>query len=113
MAIHVKLLSYVPATGGILWPAPSVRDIEHIRYVLDEDPTPTFTSPEDMIMRPLKVLTDYRGALMFVQGDVQVFRYAPRTEWYNGIAVFPGPGGVEDCRVYVGGVEYMAKIEFV
>lgn len=113
MAVHIRLLDYTPATGGILWPAPSVRDHEHFQIALEMDTTPPLVHPEDMHMRVFKVLCDYRGALLYVEGGVQVFRYAPRSEWYNGSTCFPVPGTIEDCRMYVGGTEYMSRIEFV
>lgn len=113
MAVHIRVLTYEPATGGILWPAPSVRDVEHFRIAMEADALPPFNHPEDALMRPLKVLCDYRGTLLFTEGGTQVFRCAPKSEWYNGAAVFPHPGTIEDCRMYVGGTEFMVQIEFV
>ena len=113
MAVHVKLVNFQPVNGGILWPAPSVRDYEHFRQAMSLDTVPPFQSPEDMLMRPLRVLCDYRGTLLYTEGEVQIFRCAPRAEWYNGIAIFPQLDTTEDCRMYVGGVEYLGKFTFV
>ena len=113
MAVYVKLVDFQPVNGGALWPAPSVRDYEHFKQALALDTVPPIQNPEDMFMRPLKVLCDYRGTLLITEGGVQVFRCAPRAEWYNGIAIFPQPDTIEECRVYVDGVEYSARIIFV
>jgi len=111
MAVHVGLISFRAATGGILWPAPNVNETIAWREAKNHDRLYPFEHPDLMNMHA--VLWDYRGVLLALEGDVTVFRYAPTTEWYNGSTMFPSPGTIEDVRMLVGRHEYMAQIEFL
>ena len=113
MAVHIRLVSFRAATGGILWPAPNVQETIAWSEAKDRDQVCPFEHPDEMVGHTLGVLWDYRGVLLALEGAVTVFRYAPTTEWYNGSAMFPSPGTVEDVRMLVGRHEYMAQIEFL
>jgi hypothetical protein len=113
MAVHIRLVSFRAATGGILWPAPNVRETIEWREAKDRDQVCPFEHPDEMVGHTLRVTWDYRGVLLAIEGDVTVFRYAPTTEWYNGSTMFPSPGTIEDVRMMIGRYEYMAQIEFL
>jgi hypothetical protein len=113
MAVHIRLVSFRAATGGILWPAPNVRETIEWREAKDRDQVCPFEHPDEMVGHTLRVTWDYRGVLLAIEGDVTVFRYAPTTEWYNGSTMFPSLGTIEDVRMMVGRYEYMAQIEFL
>ena len=113
MAVHVRLISFRAATGGILWPAPNVNETSAWSEAKDRDQVCPFEHPDEMVGHTLGVLWDYRGVLLALEGDVTVFRYAPTTEWVYTSTGFPSSGTIEDVRMIVGRDEYMAKIEFL
>jgi hypothetical protein len=113
MAVHIRLVSFRAATGGILWPAPNVRKTIEWREAKDSHQVCPFEHPDEMEGYTLRVTWDYRGVLLAIEGDVTVFRCAPTTEWVYTSTGFPKPGTVEDVRMMVGEHEYMAQIEFL
>jgi len=101
------------ATGGILWPAPNVRETIEWREAKDKDQVCPFEHADDMVGHTLRVLWEYRGVLFQGEGGATVFRCAPTTEWGYTSTGFPPSGTIENVRMMVGGCEYVGQIEFL
>jgi hypothetical protein len=107
MATYLKLISFEPATSGLLRPAPGLAYYKKLTAALEDDTTPEFTHPASILQHSLKVLCDYKGTMLTLQGNVHVFRTNPNSPQ------FPPPGATEACRITIGDKEYVAQIMFV
>jgi hypothetical protein len=111
MAVQIKISSFSPAIGGVLWPYPTGGDLEAIQAIMSSDKTPVISDPINALFRPIKVICDYHKVLLYLEGGITVFRTDPVTE--GGVVIFPPSGTIEDVRITIGHGEYMSKIEFV
>ena len=100
----------MPCPVELLWPAPSVLDWEHIGNATSTDPMPRITDINFM-NSPMKILTDYRGMLLFVEGGIQVYRV--RGAGVNQYRYYPVIGSEEEVYVRVNGEEYIAQVTYV
>jgi len=103
---YLKVLSFAPAIDGILHPAPGMAYYKKLAAAFSEDTTPEYTHPESILDLPLRVLCEYKGVMLALQGNVHVFRTNPHPQ-------FPPPGTREPCRITMGEKEYVAEIMFV
>ena len=107
MAIPTIMFTSIrPSLTNMLWPAPNVLDWEHIGNATSTDPMPRITDTDFMIS-PMKILTDYRGTLLFVEGGIQVYRVRGAGVYY------PIIGSEEEVYVRVNGKEYIAQVKYV
>ena len=90
---------------SMLWPAPNVNDWEYISRATSMDIIPPIASPEEITF-PLKILTDYRGSLLFVEGGIQIFRV-------HGSIYYPIAGTDEEVYISINGTTYTAFVNFV
>ena len=111
MATSVKFLSFRPGTIGGLRPAPNVTDCEEISAALATDTTPRIDStPDGLQDKNLKIITSHRSYLIWLEGDVTIYRYSPKTQGGSGYAGWPPKGLVEEVVV---GEDWFAEVEFV
>jgi len=104
----VKFLSFKERDFGNLAPCPNVDEMRHIAEVMKGDPTPRLKRhPGDLLDKELKVLADYRGSVLYIEGGVDIVRLSPKT--INLWAYPPKKGDRE--TVIVG--EWVAEIEYV
>ena len=106
----IMFTSVIPCPAEMLWPAPNVIEWEYIGHATATDPMPRVTDTNFM-NSPMKILTDYRGALLFVEGGIQVYR--PRGAGVNQYMYYPVIGTDEEVYVRVNGVEYIAQVTYV
>jgi len=111
MAVQIKISSFSPAIGAVLWQYPSGGDLEAIQAIIAKDASPPISDPINALFRPNKVICDYHKILLYLEGGITVFRTDPVTE--GGVVIFPPSGTIEDVRMTIGHGEYMSKIEFV
>lgn len=77
-----------------LEPTPNVTESEQIWDISQEDKTPPIT---DFVgAGPIKILTHYRGNMVYCAGCVSIHRVNSSTAACNGYSPFPPPGTVED-----------------
>ena len=111
MASSVKFLSFRPCTIGNLRPAPNVTEAEEISAALDADPSPRIEpTPDGLQDKKLKIITSYRSSLMWLEGDVTIYRHSPNTNGGSGYAGWPPVGLMEEVIV---GDDWFAQVEFV
>lgn len=109
-ATSVKFLSFLPNTFGGLRPAPNVTETAYISAAVAADPTPRLSpAPEDLQNKQLKIIANYRGALMWLEGGVVVYRHDPKTEGGGVYAGCPTIGLKETVLLN----EWSAEVEFV
>ena len=109
-ATSIKFLSFLPAIFGGLRPAPNVAETEYISAAVAADTTPRFDpTPEDLQDKELKIIANYRGALMWLEGGVVVYRHDPKTEGGGGYAGWP-PVGLKETVLLN---DRSAEVEFV
>jgi hypothetical protein len=110
MATSVKFLSFQPYTFGNLRPAPNVTEMNIINAAVMADTTPRLAStPEDIQDKVLKILGDYRGSLLWLEGGVIAMRMNIKTVSGNGYAGWP-PVGLHETVVLD---DWIAEVEFV
>jgi len=110
MATHVKFVSFLRECSGNLCPAPNVQEIEVIYSILSKDTSPRLEiDPEKLVNATLKILTGYRGALLYLEGGLNIFRLEPKTEFGNGYTSPPIVGVIETVKVG----EWLAEVEYV
>ena len=98
--------------GGMLAPAPSVREWESIKEVLDKDTHPLVMTQEDLMSKPLKILESYRGGILYLEGGVSVINCGGKN--YNGYTAYEK--GLTNVRIFWPGGEgfqYYADVEFL
>lgn len=106
----VKFLAFRDTRVGNLTPAPNVLEAAEIAAACSKDTSPRLEPHPDALMnKVLKVLTHYRGNLLFLEGGIAIHRFDPKTCVGNGYAMWPSPGLVEE--VHVEG--YTATVEFI
>ena len=95
---------------GNLFPAPNVQETTVIYSILSKDTSPKLeVEPGKLINATLKILTGYRGALLYLEGGVNIFRLEPKTEFGNGYTSPPTVGLIETVKVG----EWIAEVEYV
>ena len=110
MATHVKFLSFTPIVVGNLRPTPNVTELEAIRATLAADTTPRLDpTPEDLRDEELKILANYRGWVLWLEGGVTVTRCSPKTPGGHGCAGWPPTGLTETLLLD----DWTAEVEFV
>jgi hypothetical protein len=103
--MEFTVLSYSPCTFfNRLGPAPSVAEWEEISRILNENPSEPIT---DLKAQNIKILTHYRGNMLYCQGGVTVHRY--NADGVNGYAYWPVAGTEED--VIING-KFTAHVKF-
>jgi hypothetical protein len=111
MATSVKFLSFHPLNIGNLRPTPNVTEWEAIRETLATDTTPHIEpTPEALQDKELKVLANYRGWVLWLEGGVTITRCSPKTAGGHGCAGWPPAGLKEEVLV---GNDWAAEVEFV
>jgi hypothetical protein len=105
--MEFTVLSYEPCTFTYLTPAPNVTEWEEITRIMKKDASELIT---DLKAQSIKVLTHYRGYMLYCKGGVIVYRYAPNSEDVNGHSYFPDHGTEED--VVING-QFMARVKYV
>jgi hypothetical protein len=109
-ATSVKFLSFTPITFGNLRPAPNVRECEEISEALKSDTTPRLSpTPDDLQGKELKVITSYRGCLVWLEGGVVITRTCPKTVGVNGYSGWPPTGTKETVLLD----DWSAEVEFL
>ena len=111
--MKVIIHSIVATEYGNLAPAPGTRDWEYMKEFLDADTTPRIESLAEIIGAPLKLLTSYRGALLFLEGGVSFSRDHPTTHGGNGLRSLPTANCTEKASMQWQGVTYEIEAEFV
>lgn len=110
MATHVKFIAFPRMSSGNLCPAPNVQESEVIYGILAQDTSPRLeVEPGKLINATLKILTGYRGGLLYLEGGVNIFRFEPKTEFGNGYTSPPTVGLIETVKVG----EWIAEVEYV
>ena len=110
MATHVKFIAFPRMCSGNLCPAPNVQESEVIYSILSQDTSPRLeVEPGKLINATLKILTGYRGALLYLEGGVNIFRFEPKTAFGNGYTSPPTVGLIETVKVG----EWIADVEYV
>ena len=110
MATHVKFVSFLRECGGNLCPAPNVQETEEIFSVLSKDTSPRLEiDSEKLVNVTLKILTGYRGGLLYLEGGLTIFRFEPKTVHGNGYTSHPAVGVIETVKVG----EWIAEVEYV
>ena len=104
--MEFTVLSYEPCTFTYLTPAPNVTEVNEITRILKEDASDPIT---DLKAQSIKVLTHYRGYMLYCQGGVTVHRYAPNSDDVNGHSYFPDHGTEED--VVING-QFKARVKY-
>ena len=95
---------------GNLRPTPNVAEWEAIRAVIDADTTPRLTAtPEALQGKELKVLADYRGWVIWLEGGIVITRWEPKTEGGQGCAGWPTNGLKENVLLN----DCAAEVEFL
>jgi hypothetical protein len=111
MATSVKFLSFHPNTFGGLRPVPNVTEAADISAAVEADLSPRHEpTPDDLKDMELRILTNYRSSLMWLEGGVVIYRHAPKTYGGSGYAGWPPAGLVEEVIV---GDDWLAEVEFV
>ena len=106
----VKFISFDRQTECMLEPAPSAAEEKAIFEALAADKTPRLeVNPAILLNKTVKIITDYRGGLLYTEGGLKIHRYAPKSGFFNQYARAPIVGTTENVKV--GG--WFAKIEFV
>jgi len=110
MATSVKFLSFRPLNIGNLRPTPNVTEWEAIRETLATDTTPRIEpTPEGLQDKELKVLANYRGWVLWLEGGVTITRCSPKTAGGHGCAGWPASGIKEEVLLN----DWAAEVEFV
>ena len=107
----VKFLTFraMPHTGNLM-PAPSVRECEEISAAYAADTSPQLTwDPDALVNKELKVITTYRGNLVYLEGGLAFHRFDPKSPGANGYSSWPAKGTVEE--VHAG--NWVAEVEYV
>ena len=105
--MEFTVLSYEPCTFTYLTPAPNATEVEEITRILKENASEPIT---DLTAQSIKVLAHYRGYMLYCQGDVTVYRYAPNSDGVNGHSYMPDHGTEED--VVING-QFMARVRYM
>lgn len=108
--VSVKFLSFTQNSFGNLMPAPSVSESNQIQFDMEADPTPHIDpTPDNLLNKELKIISDYRGGLLYLEGGVAIHRFDPKTEGVNGYTSWPIPGSTENVKVgeWIGVVAYL------
>ena len=94
----LKFLNFRENPYPGLWPAPNVREMDEIDAELAKDTMPKQTvDPEQLTNKEFKILTDYRGSLLFLEGGLRVYR--TWADGVNGYAYFPVKGQREEVKI--------------
>ena len=110
MATSVKFLSFTPITIGNLRPTPNVTEWEAIRAAVDADKTPRLEpTPEGLQDKELKVLANYRGWVLWLEGGIVITRCDAKTVGGHGCAGWPTNGLKETVLLE----DWTAEVEFV
>jgi len=110
MATHIKFLSFRPCMIGNLRPAPNVVEMEEIHSVMATDATPRIEpTPDNLQDKVLKVIANYRGAVLWLEGGVVITRWEPKTVCGNGYNGWPANGLKENVLLD----NLIAEVEFV
>ena len=110
MATHVKFIAFPRMCPGNLFPAPNVQETTVIYSILSKDTSPRLeVEPGKLINATLKILTGYRGALLYLEGGLNIFRFEPKTEFGNGYTSPPTVGLIETVKIG----EWIAEVEYV
>jgi hypothetical protein len=107
----VKFLTFraMPHAGNLM-PAPSVRECEEISAAYAADTSPQLTwDPDALVNKELKVITTYRGNLVYLEGGLAFHRFDPKSPGANGYSSWPAKGTVEE--VHAG--NWVAEVEYV
>jgi len=106
----VKFLSFHASHFGTLMPAPSVLEIEKINMAAMADPSPRLeVVPDNLVNKKLKIIADYRGGLMYLEGGLTIHRFDPKTGGVNGYTDWPIEGTIESVKIG----DWIAEVEFV
>lgn len=103
--MELQVLSYTPLEFEYLSPAPSITTLDRISDTLNEDKSKPITN---LTAAPIKILTNYRGHMLYCQGGVTVHRYA--AEGINEYAISPIAGEEED--VIING-QFKARVKYM
>jgi hypothetical protein len=111
-ATTLKFLRFQPrVNSNSLAPAPSTRDWEEIAEALKTDATERLeVSPENLTGKTVKILTTYRGGIIYAEGGLSIVRYEPKTCGVNEYLGWPIKGLVENVIVnnnWYADIEYM------
>lgn len=100
--MYVEVISTSIINDHPLFPAPGVRDMEHLSNV-------SLTS-KSLQSGPLEVIMNYRGVLLYLENGAQVYRSSPSSESNNGFTGTP----VTDEDVFISylDVMYNARVKF-
>ena len=111
MMPSIKFVSFDMNNAAGLAPAPSIAEEEAIREVLKGDMTPKLEwTPEALLNKELKILTDYRGGLLYTEGGLQVVRInVDRSLIFNQYTGFPEVGTRETVKIG----DWYATVEYV
>ena len=110
MATQVKFLQFTMSGSPGLAPTPNVSEEMEISSVLSKDETPRLSrDPEVLTGKTLKILANYRQALLHLEGGLAIVRIAPVNGRVNQYTTDPVPGTKE--TVTLG--DWYAEVEFV
>jgi hypothetical protein len=99
MTISVTVLSLASAHRDefALAPTPNSAETSYIQQTIEESGVPPI---HDLIgAGPLKILSGYRGWLLYCEGGVSIHRIAPKSQGGHGYAGGAIPGTEEDVEL--------------
>ena len=99
--------------GKMLFPAPNVTDWVYIQEALENDTMPRFRNIEDILGKPLKILTSYRSNMMYLEGGVSFYRTNPIGPAGHGYGGVPQSGYREEASMEWEGKLYTIDAEFI
>ena len=106
----VKFISFDRQTECMLEPAPSIMEEEAISQARKADTSPRLSvDPEKLMNKTVKIIADYRGALLYTEGGLKIHRFAPKAGFCNQYTGHPILGTIEDVKVG----DWFAQVEFV
>jgi hypothetical protein len=106
----VKFISFTQKSFGGLMPAPSVRETEQIHLDMEASDTPRIDpTPDNLLNKELKIISSYRGCLLYLEGGIAIHRFDPKTGGANGYTSWPTPGSTENVSIgkWIWVVEYL------
>lgn len=104
--MYAKILSLESMAYPPLLPAPSVTDSEFISAALAQTPR----TDKDLMDGPHKVVTSYRGGLVYLDNGAVMYRYDSEASGANGH--LGAPVGEEGCYVGHRGGWWRARVAY-
>jgi hypothetical protein len=103
----VRIFNLEPHEYMPLMPAPSVHDGEIISSYLETEQI----SDRGLEDGPLRILTHYRGSMLYLDNGALVYRWMPKTAGGNGLVSIPETPTIENCFILHEDKMYTADVE--